>query len=105
MSKLIHEHSNKIVRIVKMSFIPEKVNDFLEVFHSSANLIRDFDGCVDMHLYRDVSAENIYFTYSIWETEAHLNKYRNSQLFRNIWAKTKINFEQKAEASSLVLID
>lgn len=93
---------SELTRIVKMTFIPEKVNDFLEVFKSSAEIIRNFEGCKHMQLLKDMNVDNVYYTYSIWENEESLNKYRNSSVFREIWSKTKVNFEKKAEANSLV---
>ncbi len=92
-------------RIVKMTFYPDKIQNFLDVFHESSHLIRGFEGCIDMHLYKDVREPNVYFTLSIWESEEHLNKYRNSTIFREIWTKTKVNFSKKAEANSIELID
>lgn len=94
-----------ITRIVKMTFAPEKVEAFLEVFHANADKIRTYPGCIQMQLLRDLHAENIYYTYSHWNSEDDLNHYRNSSLFRGIWAATKINFAEKAIASSLVVID
>jgi heme-degrading monooxygenase HmoA len=41
------------------------------------------------------------FTVSIWESEDDLNAYRNSELFENTWAKTKVLFNDKPEAWSL----
>lgn len=93
-----------ITRIVKMTFIPEKVDDFLAVFHASAEFIRSYPGCIQMQLLNDIHHTNIYYTYSHWESEEHLNHYRNSTLFREIWSKTKVNFAEKAEATSLKLI-
>lgn len=94
-----------ITRIVKMTFIPEKVDDFLKVFHESASLIRNYPGCIQMQLLNDIHQPNVYYTYSHWESEEHLNHYRNSTLFREIWSKTKINFAEKAVATSLTLVD
>lgn len=93
-----------ITRIVKMTFIPEKVEVFLEVFHASSSLIRNYEGCIQMQLLKDIHQPNIYYTYSHWESEEHLNHYRNSTVFREIWKATKANFEKKAEAASLKLI-
>lgn len=87
-----------IIRIVKMTFQPEKVNDFLEVFNASKQFIRNFDGCSHLELLNDVNAANVFFTYSYWDSEGHLNNYRNSELFAGVWAQTKILFAAKTEA-------
>ena len=90
-----------IIRIVKMTFAPEKVNDFLEIFNSSKQHIRNFKGCTHLELLNDINSPNIFFTYSYWQTENDLNTYRNSELFERVWSKTKILFSAKAEAWSV----
>ncbi len=89
------------VRIVKMSFEPSKVDDFLTFFDSKKDLIRNFDGCQFLELYRDKQHTNIFFTYSYWREEADLENYRNSDLFKTVWAITKLSFNGKPEAWSV----
>lgn len=90
-----------IIRIVKMNFIPEKVNEFLEIFDESKELIRNMPGCSHLELLNDVNEKNVFFTYSYWSSENELNNYRNSEVFAKVWAKTKILFIAKAEAWSV----
>jgi heme oxygenase (mycobilin-producing) len=90
-----------IIRIVKMTFMPEKVNEFLEIFNSSKQLIRNFEGCSHLELLNDINSPNIFFTYSYWQCETHLNNYRDSELFGSVWKKTKPLFSAKAEAWSV----
>lgn len=90
-----------IIRIVKMNFQPEKVTEFLEVFHASKQLIRNYEGCSHLELLNDINNPNIYFTYSYWESEMHLDGYRHSDLFAGVWSKTKILFAAKTEAWSV----
>ncbi|MCF4102754.1 antibiotic biosynthesis monooxygenase [Gillisia sp. M10.2A] len=89
------------VRIVKLGFKPEAIATFLENFEDQKLKIRGFEGCLFLELYRDKSNTNQFFTYSYWKDEAALEKYRNSDLFNNIWANTKIHFNQKPEAWSV----
>jgi len=91
-----------IIRIVKMSFAPEKVNEFLLLFNASKQQIRNFQGCSHLELLNDAGQPNIFFTYSHWENESRLDEYRNSQLFAGVWASTKILFNDKPQAWSLV---
>jgi quinol monooxygenase YgiN len=91
-----------IVRIVKMTFRPENVNDFLKLFHNSENKIRHFAGCSFMELLQDTNKKNSFFTLSHWESENHLNQYRDSELFKTIWTATKTFFANKPEAWSLI---
>ena len=90
-----------IVRIVKMTFAPDKVDAFLNVFESSKNKIRNFEGCLFLELLQDKTNPNIFFTHSHWLAEEHLHNYRHSELFTTTWAKTKPLFKEKAEAWSL----
>lgn len=90
-----------IVRIVKMTFSPDGIQEFLQLFNESKHLIRHFDGCSQLDLLNDQSDPSIFFTYSVWDTEEHLNKYRNSQLFLSVWNRTKLLFSAKAEAWSV----
>ena len=63
--------------------------------------IRNFKGCSFLELYRDKNQPNIFFTYSYWDTEADLENYRNSTLFKEVWANTKSFFNDKPEAWSV----
>jgi len=90
-----------IIRIVKMTFEKDKVEDFLELFNSSKHLIRNFKGCAHLELLSDIDSNNIYFTYSYWQSPSDLENYRNSELFKTVWSKTKFLFSHKAEAWSV----
>ncbi len=89
------------VRIVKMSFDNELIDSFLDVFNSNKESIRSFPGCCFLELYQDKNNSNIFFTYSYWNDEADLENYRTSDLFKNVWSKTKILFNDKPEAWSV----
>jgi quinol monooxygenase YgiN len=90
-----------IVRIVQMSFRQEEVDNFLRLFEERKQRIRHFEGCRHLELLHDTHHTNIYFTYSIWESEKHLDHYRFSELFKDTWANTKALFSDKAQAWSL----
>jgi len=89
------------VRIVKMSFSEEHINGFLNNFEENKNKIKAFKGCNLLELYRDKSNSNIFFTYSYWESENDLEHYRQSDLFKSVWSKTKALFNSKPEAWSV----
>jgi heme oxygenase (mycobilin-producing) len=90
-----------IKRIVKMSFQPDKVEEFKSVFKENWKLIAGFKGCKHVELLQDRTHPNMFFTFSIWETEEDLNNYRDSDLFTRVWAKTKVLFNDKPQAWSL----
>lgn len=89
------------VRIVKMSFDPKYVSEFLDLFHSKKTQIRNNPGCSLLELYRDKNNPNVFFTYSYWQAEEDLEKYRNSALFKEVWAQTKKYFKDKPLAWSV----
>ena len=90
-----------IVRIVKMGFHEHYVEEFLNNFNANKLKIRSFIGCQFLELYRDKKNPSMFFTYSYWESEDHLEVYRQSDLFKNVWAKTKPLFNAKPEAWSV----
>ncbi len=94
-----------INRIVRMSFDPNKVNDFLELFSKVKNKIANVEGCEGLSLMRDLKQVNVLFTYSYWREEANLEAYRESELFQETWAATKILFNDAPKAWSLLLED
>lgn len=84
-----------------MTFDPTKVKDFLEIFNESKQLIRNMKGCSHLELLNDINSNNIFFTYSYWDTEDDLDDYRKSEVFEQVWNKTKILFIEKPEAWSV----
>lgn len=89
-----------IIRIVKMTFKPEEIEHFLEVFEKQKTFIANFKGCTHLELLRDKNDSNTFFTYSHWKNEEALNLYRQSDFFRNIWSKVKLLFDEKPQAWS-----
>ena len=90
-----------LVRIVKMTFQPSETEAFQELFQKNKEKIRGFEGCNFLELYRDKNEDNIFFTYSYWENEEALEKYRISTLFQEVWSDTKKLFSGKPEAWSV----
>jgi hypothetical protein len=93
-----------IKRLVKLSFQIDKVAAFCEIFENSKDLIRQMPGCQHVELLQDAAQAHIFFTLSLWDTEGDLNAYRNSELFRTTWAKTKILFSDKPMAWTTHLV-
>ena len=90
-----------IKRIVKLTFRDDEIETFLVNFEKNKLRIRNFAGCCHLELWRDKNHSNIFFTYSFWESEDKLNTYRHSELFKNVWSKTKILFSEKPQAWSI----
>ncbi len=90
-----------LIRIVKMTFEPSNVADFLAVFDESKEKIRKMEGCSHLELLQDYNLPNSFSTYSYWTDEEALNTYRESDLFKEVWAKTKVLFSEKPMVFSL----
>ena len=90
-----------IVRIVKMEFKPQSLDEFLSLFSAVEERIKSYPGCRHLELLSDTTKSNVLFTYSIWDSEVDLNQYRKSEMFMKTWGKTRKLFASKAEASSL----
>jgi len=87
-----------IKRIVKMTFKSENIDVFKSVFENNWTYIKNFEGCSHVELLQDANTPNVFFTYSLWQSEYHLNNYRNSELFARVWGATKVLFNDKPEA-------
>jgi len=90
-----------ITRIVKLTFKEENIPSFEAIFEETKEHIRNFEGCMFLTLYQDLKAPHIFFTYSKWQEEMHLENYRNSEFFKQVWSRTKPLFEARAEAWSM----
>ena len=90
-----------ITRIVKLHFQEEKVEDFLLLFDKVVTKVNGFPGCHKMYMLRDINNPLIFITHSIWESENHLNTYRDSELFQSIWPTIKPWFVDRPQAWSL----
>jgi heme-degrading monooxygenase HmoA len=87
-----------IIRIVKMTFKEVNIKDFIKMFEEKKTAIANADGCLHLELWNDQNDKRVFFTYSHWQDESFLNKYRDSDLFAVVWPMTKQWFAAKAEA-------
>jgi (4S)-4-hydroxy-5-phosphonooxypentane-2,3-dione isomerase len=94
-----------MIRIVKMEFKQERVQDFLDLFETIKHKIRSVPGCLSVTLLQDKTSTNIFFTYSIWQQETDLNNYRDSLLFKTTWRTIKPWFCNAGTAWSVNNID
>ena len=90
-----------LTRIVCLRFKRENIPSFERIFENSRDQIRAFPGCNHLELLREPGNEGVFFTYSKWDSESALEKYRKSEFFREVWSETKILFAAPAKAWSL----
>lgn len=91
-----------MTRLVKMTFEKDNIEDFLMKFDAVKQQIRAFPGLQYLELWQDKSNPEVFFTYSVWDKEASLENYRNSDLFKAVWRAVKPLFADKAEAWSVI---
>ncbi|MCA6435070.1 MAG: putative quinol monooxygenase [Bacteroidota bacterium] len=89
-----------IHRIVKLTFKEEHIPAFKKLFEDNWREIKNQKGCFDVKLLQDKNNPGIFFTYSLWDSEVSIENYKNSELFKFIWPKTKSLFGDKPEAWS-----
>ncbi|MEN9699428.1 MAG: hypothetical protein RLZZ301_626 [Bacteroidota bacterium] len=89
-----------MIRIVKLHFQEAHLASFLNHFERVKEQVATFPGCAGMQLLQDKKDPCCLFTYSIWENEAALAAYRQSDLFASIWPTIKPWFASAAEAWS-----
>jgi quinol monooxygenase YgiN len=94
-----------ITRIVKLTFKPEFIHEFILLFNESKSFIKAFEGNTFLALKNDIKNNNIFFTISQWESEEALDAYRKSDYFAEIWTRTKVLFGDKPEAWTLDQIE
>ncbi len=90
-----------LIRYVRMTFREDKTEEFLKIFNESKHKIRAMNGCRHLELMQDINQTNIFMTHSHWNSEIDLNNYRDSELFKETWAKTKALFADKPIAFSV----
>lgn len=90
-----------IIRLVKMEFKKDEIDEFRSIFMETKPLIEKMEGCLQVNLHQDAQHPEIFFTISHWNSETDLNQYRDSELFIKTWKKVKLLFNKKAEAWSL----
>lgn len=89
-----------ITRIVRLPVGPDAGKAFEKLFASIKEKIASFDGCMLVELHKDVASSD-YFTYSLWQSESHLQAYLDSSFFIDVWPNAKKMLHQRASAWSL----
>ena len=90
-----------LLRIVKMEFHPSNLKAFDDLFARFHERIQSMPGCLQVCLLEGHRDESVRTTLSWWEEEAHLEAYRRSELFGEVWPKTKVMFSTPPVAWSV----
>ena len=89
-----------LLRTVRMTFRPDRLDEFLALFREAWPRIAAAPGCRHLELWEDARFPNVLTTYSEWDGPEALDAYRRSDLFRETWAQTKPLFAAPPVAQS-----
>ena len=90
-----------IIRVVQMKFRSDAIGTFEALFADRKEQIRHFEGCCHLELWQDAKDPQVFFTYSHWLSEKHLDHYRFSAFFKETWGMTKALFDGPPQAWSV----
>lgn len=93
-----------LLRTVRMTFDPSRVDDFLALFTEARPKIAAAPGCRHLELWQDARFSNVLTTFSRWDGDDALQVYRQSDLFRTTWARTTPLFAAKPVAFSQTVV-
>lgn len=93
-----------LIRIVRMTFHPDKVDTFRSIFEEAAPRIRAYPGCTHLDLWQDVRHPNILTSHSHWHDGDTLDAYRRSDLFASTWERVKPLFAARPIAHSYQVV-
>lgn len=89
-----------IIRIVELSVQKDKLPIAEKLLAEVAPKVRSSPGCTHLRILMDLHNSGRITTYSHWNTEADLNTYRKSEVFKNFWTQVKLLFAVPARAWS-----
>lgn len=89
-----------IVRIVELSIREDKMVIAKSLLAEVAPKVRSSPGCSHLRILIDLHKSGHVTTYSHWSSEADLNAYRHSDIFKDFWAQIKPLFALPAKAWS-----
>lgn len=93
-----------ITRVVQLEIKEQHVEEFKLLFAENCLKIKASQGCLSLKLLNNLTEKNVFYTLSTWDSENDLNNYRKSELFGQIWPRTKTLLHKKPWAQSLVTI-
>jgi quinol monooxygenase YgiN len=95
-----------IVRLVSLSFKPDKLEEFKQLYEEVVHQIRAHPGCLFVQLVTDTGGQGDCYTISHWRSQESLDAYPHSQFFRGVWPRIKEMLREKPWAQSCtILID
>ena len=82
-----------IIRVVKIPIKDASINSFIKRIPIISNEVRRVSGCIHNDIFRDKMKENIFYSYTIWNSDEDIEKYLGSQYYKDIWGDLWDYFE------------
>ncbi|MCU0327747.1 MAG: antibiotic biosynthesis monooxygenase [Chitinophagales bacterium] len=89
-----------MIRIVKLTFIPEKTNEAIKLLKENHEKVREMPGVLSLEIIQDFVMPQIIITLSHWTNQEALESYRQSDFFKSFWQKLKPMFAEQAQVNS-----
>ena len=89
-----------VIRLVELSIQKDKLSIAKNILADVAPKVRNSPGCRHLRILMDLHNPSRITTYSHWNSEADLNAYRTSDVFKNFWTEIKPLFAVPAKAWS-----
>ena len=95
-----------IKRVVRLTLKDDaSINAFQEIYRSRNPFTKGVKGCREVKVLKDVDHDDVYYTFSIWDSNEDLEAYRQSNYFAETWPMVKAQLAKRAEAFSMTEID
>lgn len=73
-----------ITRIIRLT-LKISHEEFTEYINKAKDEFDKFEGCEQIEILKDKIGNNVYFIYTIWKSNKHLNKFRKSEFNKKFW--------------------
>lgn len=73
-----------ILRIVKMEVDDTRIDFFENFMNNLSEEKLTLEGCLHHDFFCEKDNRNMYYSYTIWQSEKFLNKYKKTDLFKEV---------------------
>lgn len=78
LDKQLEENSGPVILINKINLDPEDVNQFLKVWASDAEIMKQQPGFISTQLHRGIAESCIFINYAVWESTSQFKQALNN---------------------------
>ena len=82
-TKQMNEDAGPIMQINKFNVDPDEVNQFLEAFAVTADVLKQKPGYISAQLHRGIGGSCVFLNYEVWESVEHFRRAVSSPEFQS----------------------